>query len=439
MKHAVVLDVKRCRGCTTCIKNCPTEAIRVRRGKAIILPDRCIDCGRCIQVCPHRAIRSVSDALDRLREFRYCVAVPEPALYGQFHHLKQVDQVLNGLLKVGFHKVFEAAKAAEILTEYVARRTEGSPAQAPLISPHCPAILRLIRIRFPRLIPHLDPLVMPMEPAATLARREACAETGLPPEEIGVFAIVPCPAKVTAAHNPEGLTAPVLDGALSIRDVYLHLLHPMEELPPEKLLPMSAAGATGVGVAVSGGTSRARQAGRYVAVDGIENCIQMLEEIEDNRQPEVDFIELSACTQGCVGGCLTVENPYAARMRLERIMGEMPPVAWPAQPEEMDQEIVTFSRTPQYSPAFRLDPDRAEAMAKHLRIEALEATLPGLHCGSCGAPNCHAFAEDVILGRASADDCIFKVRERMRDMAGPAGDEYLPPPFRQKTPQTKNK
>ena len=140
-----------------------------------------------------------------------------------------------------------------------------------------------------------------------------------------------------------------------------------------------------------------------------------------------------------MGGCLTVENPYAARMRLERIMGEMPPVAWPAQPEEMDQEIVTFSRTPQYSPAFRLDPDRAEAMAKHLRIEALEATLPGLHCGSCGAPNCHAFAEDVVLGRASADDCIFKVRERMRDMAGPAGDEYLPPPFRQKTPQTKNK
>ena len=431
MKHAVVLDGTRCRGCTTCIKNCPTEAIRVRQGKAAILSDRCIDCGRCIQVCPHRAIRSVSDSLDRLKDFRYCVAVPEPALYGQFRHLEQVDQVLNGLLHIGFHKIFEAAKAAEILAEYVARRIEGSPAKFPLISPQCPAILRLIRIRFPRLIPHLDPLVMPMELAATLARKEACAETGLPPEEIGVFAIVPCPAKVTAAHSPEGLSQPVLDGALSIRDVYLRLLRPMEG--QNNLLPLSASGATGVGVAMSGGASHARQAKRYVAVDGIENCIQMLEEIEDGRQPDVDFIELAACTQGCVGGCLTVENPYAAKMRLRRLMDEMSPTSsWPAEPEELDQEIITFSRTPQYSPAFRLDPDRAEAMAKHLRIQALEASLPGLHCGSCGAPNCRAFAEDVVLGRASADDCIFKVRERMRDVAGPESDAYLPPPFRQK-------
>ena len=66
MEHSVVLDYKRCRGCTTCIKNCPTEAIRVRRGKALILSDRCIDCGRCIQVCPHRAIKPVSDSLDQL-------------------------------------------------------------------------------------------------------------------------------------------------------------------------------------------------------------------------------------------------------------------------------------------------------------------------------------------------------------------------------------
>ena len=146
MKHAVVLDGTRCRGCTTCIKNCPTEAIRVRQGKAAILSDRCIDCGRCIQVCPHRAIRSVSDSLDRLKDFRYCVAVPEPALYGQFRHLEQVDQVLNGLLHIGFHKIFEAAKAAEILAEYVARRIEGSPAKFPLISPQCPAILRLIQL-----------------------------------------------------------------------------------------------------------------------------------------------------------------------------------------------------------------------------------------------------------------------------------------------------
>ena len=65
-KHAVVLEYKRCRGCTTCIKTCPTEAIRVRNGKAIILDERCIDCGKCVRVCPHKAIRSVGDCIKRL-------------------------------------------------------------------------------------------------------------------------------------------------------------------------------------------------------------------------------------------------------------------------------------------------------------------------------------------------------------------------------------
>lgn len=64
MRHAVIPDYKRCRGCTSCIKNCPTEAIRVRGRKATVLPDRCIDCGSCIRACPHKAIRSAGDRLD---------------------------------------------------------------------------------------------------------------------------------------------------------------------------------------------------------------------------------------------------------------------------------------------------------------------------------------------------------------------------------------
>lgn len=436
MKHAVVLDVNRCRGCTTCIKNCPTEAIRVRRGKAAILADRCIDCGRCIQVCPHRAIKSVSDDLEQLGRYRCRVAVPEPALYGQFQHLWDINLVLNGLLKVGFDRVFESARAAELLAQYTGSRKEEQPRAMPLISSNCPTILRLIQIRFPQLIDHVDPLILPMELAAILARREAERETGLPPEEIGVFAIVSCPAKVTAAHNPEGLEKPVLDGAFAIRDLYSRLLRPMEQIRDPK--PMLSAGATGIGLAIASGECHARQTTKYLAVDGIENSIEMLEEIEDGRQPEVNFIELSACTQGCVGGCLCVENPYAARMRIRRMMKEQPADRCRTPLSGADEEDLKFDRMLRYTPAFQLDEDRAQAMAKHLRIEALEAHLPGLHCGSCGAPNCHAFAEDVVLGRASVDDCIFKVRERMRGVAGPGGpDAYLPPPFRQRKPKEK--
>ena len=435
MKHSVIMEYKRCLGCTTCIKSCPTEAIRVRSGKAMILNERCIDCGKCIQACPHKAIRSVCDRLEKLEKFKYRVALPDPSLYGQFQNLDDIDIVLSGLLKVGFDKVFETARAAELLSDYERQCiSAGENRPLPQISSACPTILRLIRMRFPKLIPNILPIITPVELAAILARREAEAATGLPPEEIGIFSIVPCSSQVTAAHTPEGLEQPVIDGAFAIREVYLGLLSPMKELREKgEVQPLSSAGIMGVGWAFCGGESAARLGERYLAVDGIENCIRMLEEIEDGRLPEADFIELTACVQGCVGGCLTVENPYGARMRIKKLMKGLPVSRsrFPFQDEE--REVVRFQRELQFVPSFRLDEDRGVAMEKLLKIEELEHTLPGLDCGSCGAPSCHALAEDVVLGRASEEDCIFKVRERMQYMAGTGdADEYLPAPFRQR-------
>ena len=274
------------------------------------------------------------------------------------------------------------------------------------------------------------------ELAAILARKEAAARTGLPPEQIGVFGIVPCSSQVTAAHHPETLAKPVLDGAFAIRDIYLRLLGPMKEL--QELESLSSAGIMGVGWAYCGGESAARLGESYLAVDGIGNCIRMLEEIEDGRLPEADFIELSACVQGCVGGCLTVENPYGARMRIKNLMKGLPVSRNRFNLKGEDRDLVCFDKELQYVPAFLLDEDRSLAMEKLMKIDELYRALPGLDCGSCGAPSCHALAEDVVLGRASEEDCIFKVRERMQYMAGTGdADEYLPAPFRKrKLPQS---
>ena len=118
MEHSVTIEYARCRGCTTCMKSCPTEAIRVRRGKATILQERCVDCGSCIRACPHKAIKAVSDPLSCLEQFRYNVALPDPALYGQFQHLDDLNLVLEGLTRLGFDAVFETAKGAGLLSDY---------------------------------------------------------------------------------------------------------------------------------------------------------------------------------------------------------------------------------------------------------------------------------------------------------------------------------
>ena len=80
--HAVTLDADKCKGCTNCIKRCPTEAIRVRNGKAVISTERCIDCSMCIRVCPYHAKRAKSDAIDIINNYKYKIALPAPTLYG---------------------------------------------------------------------------------------------------------------------------------------------------------------------------------------------------------------------------------------------------------------------------------------------------------------------------------------------------------------------
>ena len=110
--HSVTLDREKCHGCINCVKRCPTEAIRVRNGKAQIITERCIDCGECIRVCPHHAKQATFDSFSAIDRFPYKVALPAPALYGQFNNLDDVDPVIGALELMGFDEVFEVARAA---------------------------------------------------------------------------------------------------------------------------------------------------------------------------------------------------------------------------------------------------------------------------------------------------------------------------------------
>ena len=170
--HSVTLDESKCVGCTNCIKRCPTEAIRVRSGKAVIMSERCIDCGECIRICPHHAKRAKHDHLSMLEKFTYKIALPAPSLYGQFNNLDDQDYVLSGLKKLGFDDVMEVSGAAELVSEATRRLMDAGTLQRPVISSACPAVVRLIRVRFPDLCDHVLPLLSPMETAARIAKQQ---------------------------------------------------------------------------------------------------------------------------------------------------------------------------------------------------------------------------------------------------------------------------
>ena len=111
--HSVYLDDSLCRGCTNCIKRCPTHAIRVIDGKARITSEFCIDCGECVRTCGYHAKKLHRDTLDILKDYEYTVALPAPSLYLQFNNLDDVNIVLTALLELGFDDVYEVAASAE--------------------------------------------------------------------------------------------------------------------------------------------------------------------------------------------------------------------------------------------------------------------------------------------------------------------------------------
>lgn len=412
--HSVSLLADRCKGCTSCIKHCPTQAIRVRDGKACITDHLCIDCGECIRVCPHHAKRPVFTPIAELNnpKYRYKIALPAPTLYCQFNNLDDVDYVLTGLKMIGFDEVFEVSAAAEIITDLTRQYMARTDIVRPVISSACPAVVRLIQKRFPNLCQNLSPFMAPVELAAVLARRQAVEKTGLSPDEIGIFFISPCPAKMTAAIQHQNFDRQIIDCVLSMSEVYVRLVGVMNRLDePEPLL---SSGIVGVSWALSGGECAGLLKEKYLAADGIEHVISVLEELEDDKIHGLDYIELNACTAGCVGGCLTVENPYVAKARMKNLRRYMKVACNKASALPEDVPAV-FGSGYCYSGS-ALSEDYGEAMRMMNEIKRICDRLPALDCGACGAPTCLSLAEDIVCGKAKMDDCVYVLREKVKQV-----------------------
>ncbi|MBQ4065447.1 MAG: 4Fe-4S dicluster domain-containing protein [Clostridia bacterium] len=413
-KHSVSLDIEKCKGCTACLKRCPTEAIRIHDGHAVINPIRCIDCGACIKVCPSKAKKATHDPLSVLDDYKYTVALPAPSFYGQFDNLDNIGYIIKGLLDLGFDDVFEVACAAEIVSAYTREYINRDDVKKPVISSACPTITRLISTNYPYLCENIMPILPPIDVAAMLAKEKALKEhPELKPEEIGIIFISPCPAKVSYIKNNFAGERNYISAVVSVRDVYFALLDKMKKTEEEPI-ESTEAGIIGIGWASTGGESTAILNERYLAADGIENCIRVLDQIDSADITHLDFVELNACNGGCVGGAMTVANAYIAQARLQSLKRYLP--VSPNRPaSDWIPDEYFHEKQVEYNPYSSLSSDRKTAMRMMRDIEELTKKLPGLDCGSCGAPTCMAFAEDVVKGETSIDECTVILKRILRE------------------------
>lgn len=430
LRHSVRLDKEKCTGCIHCIQRCPTQAIRVRNGSAIILAERCVDCGECIRVCPHKAKYAERDSMEDISRYRYRVALAAPSLYGQIAHVQDINQILTALKKIGFDDVFEVAAAAERVSSATVRfLREDKQTPRPVISSACPVIGRLISVCFPNLIDNILPIHSPMEEAGRLVREQIRQKTGLPDEDIGVFFITPCPAKVTAIRDSAECEHSSVNGAIAMNDIYPALVGALGKTEPEDI---GHAGLIGVSWGMTGGEAAGLLSDHALAADGIGNCMKLLEEIEDEKLQGIEFVELNACTGGCVGGALTAENPFIAKARMQRLRKYLPVSLNKTSEEDANGPLRAEMRL-EPVPALRLADNLEEAMKKMNRLNEICATFPALDCGTCGAPTCRALAEDIVRGYTTEQDCIFRIKEEIEGAGlGGTADAFIPPPFRKK-------
>ncbi|MBC3797226.1 [Fe-Fe] hydrogenase large subunit C-terminal domain-containing protein [Acetobacterium tundrae] len=421
--HSVYLDEAKCLGCTTCLKNCPTGAIRVRGGKARINESKCIDCGECIRICPHQAKLAKTDPLSKINDYKYKVAIPAPAILGQFKTSYSIDRILSAIKALGFDEVVEVAYGAEIVGRALKYEYHAKRYPKPLISSACPAVVKLIQVRFPELTDNICRLKSPMALTARLVRKRLREQTNYQNKEIGIFFITPCAAKATMVNNPlisEYDQYDHIDGAIAIKDIFSDVSGLLNDCNLQESIHNSTPDA--FSWAVSGGESEYLKNKNVLHVDGIQNVISVLEEIECGKLDGIEFFEGLACIGGCVGGCLTVENNYVAKMYIQERAKQIKQESIIHLSEEYVKNIYNtgmmhikeriLPRNPE-----PLDADINKAIEKMKQIEMLESKLPGLDCGSCGAPGCRALAEDIVTGKAKEIDCIFVLKDRILELS----------------------
>lgn len=435
--HSVYLDSSLCVGCTTCVRRCPTQAIRVRDGKAHITEERCIDCGECIRTCPKGAKKSVSDPLAVMGGYDINVALPAPSLYGQFGIDHSPEQVFAVLRTIGFDEVFDVAWGAKVLTESI-REYAKADLPRPLISSACPVVVRLIQLRFPSLIQNLVPFLPPVEVAAREVRsRFARAGEAFANKRVGIFFLSPCTSKVTAIKAPLGYHASEVNAVFSFQDIYAALKKNLkagsgasegDRTGRSSALPRIRELGSGFSWARSDGELESLDIPGAVSVDGIDNVIALLEEIDNGKLGELPYIEALACPGGCVGGPMAVANPHVARTTIKAIAkkesaesarpanGASAPL--PGKPAQANFRHLLWDEELLPKPVMVLDRDMEKALAMAEALEEIAAGLPGLDCGACGAPDCRAFAEDIVKGCAKIDDCIVRMKEKSAKITG---------------------
>ncbi|MDR3076351.1 MAG: Fe-S cluster protein [Synergistaceae bacterium] len=418
MAHSIRISYSACHGCVNCIKSCPTEAIRVINGSIAIIKDLCVDCGECMRACARKALGLDDDDWDLIHAHGSVEGLPDPTFFAQFGSFWYPGDAKATLSGHGINLLTDEAELAFDLSAYAMAKIIGETPQdqLPLISAYCPSVIGLIQLQFPELLSRVMPVKNPLEIAAGIWRRKTKSYAPMT-----LFS--PCPAKITLVRDPLGNEPSSIQHIVSIRKVVHTLLASGIKAPSDEKSTVS--NWRFPIWSMRGGETRhiSKFADRelsVIAVSGLRNTKDLLQQLELGRLRGVDFVECRTCDLGCFGGVAVPESRFLAQLRNRHIETD-----WSLS-EKRKSELDELYSAPKLwhtrepipsKQRLPLSSDLSEAMNRMKQMKAIFAEMPHIDCGACGRPSCKAMAEDIVREQGEITDCIFKLREGISSLA----------------------
>ena len=407
--HSLHVIEEKCKGCTHCMKRCPTKAIRISGGKARIYSDLCIDCGQCMAVCPNDAIDVEQDSFEQLNDYNYRIGIVPAVFFAQFPDTFSHEQICSALYESGFTHLYLSETGIDILDKLGAPEIEH---QLPLISNFCPSVQRLIQIRFPLLLENMSRVRPPAQMVALFAKKELEGQS----DSIGIFYLTPCAAKIAQIKTKGSEDNSLFQGVINFDTAYNRVRYFLEKHKSQKLVgePATLSFPTVTRKASQWSMVKGQsntQGGRSLSVDEVHNVIEFLDLLEQEDDINLEFLELDACAEGCPGGILTVRNRFLASERLRHWSQTLPKVLPPSLIKRINDQSDFLSKNlyldpPQPKGGMKLDQDIGKALYKLEKVRQILAVLPGIDCGLCGSPTCRSLAEDIAQKEASIRQCV---------------------------------
>jgi iron only hydrogenase large subunit-like protein len=409
--HSHIILNEKCTGRMRCLKACPTKAIRLRHNKINYFDDLCVDCGACINMCPENVYVPVIDEISDFDKYKFKIAIPSTILYTQFGQNIHPEIIHQALKNIGFDAVADVSQKSHELSFVIAEHLKNNQIAKPIFSSFCPSLIRLIQVSYPNLIELISILDVPREITAKEAKKKYSELYNIDIAKIGAIHITPCPAVVVSIKQPAEKEKSWIDGAIAIKDIYNLIL------PEIMMLKQNQRSEEhdeyfyyGKEHGMMGYVPLYLNAERCMSVVGIENIKMVLNDIEDSKLRNVDYIEAFTCTQGCNSGAFCVENPYISRHNsflLEKRFGI---------PIDFNKEEVLKKYSEKYyfiehqvrpRTIRSFDSDLATSIKRMKQKERIYQKLPKKDCALCGAPTCETFAQDCACGDADLSDCVF--------------------------------